>query len=45
MLLRNREEEVNRWNEEQFEDNRRRVVEITQIVAEKLAAKKAAKVK
>lgn len=40
MLIRNREEEVNRWDEEQFELNRRRVVEITEEVAERLAAKK-----
>ncbi|MBR3971735.1 MAG: aldolase [Ruminococcus sp.] len=42
MLIRNREEEVNRWDAEQFEYNRKKVVEITAEVAEKkLAAKKA----
>ena len=43
MLMRNREEEVNRWDEEQFEANREKVVEITKEVAQRLAAKKAAK--
>lgn len=42
MLLRNRELEVNRWSEEQFEENRLVVVERTKKVAQTLAEKKAA---
>ena len=43
MLLRNREFEVNRWDDEQFEANRKHVVDITKQVADLLAEKKAAK--
>ena len=42
MLLRNREFEVNRWDDENFEQNRINVVETTKNVAKKLAEKKAA---
>ena len=43
MLLRNREFEVNKWDEEQFEINREGVAETTQMVAQMLRDKKAAK--
>jgi len=42
MLLRNREFEVNRWDEEQFEQNRLNVVETTKRVAEMLKERKKA---
>ena len=45
MLLRNREFEVNRWEENQFEENRLFVVEKTQQVAQLLREKKKTAVK
>ena len=45
MLLRNREFEVNHWDEEEFEANRVNVIEITNKVADILKEKKQATVK